>query len=136
MISLLKSRAVVVLIGLVLLALLLWFAGPYFAFAEYKPLETSVARLVAILALVLIYVIVLQVRQIRSSRANAKLATEVVGGGPDAVVEASAGSGADAAQLRKRFDEAIAALKGKKGGANLYELPWYVIIGPPGAGKT
>ncbi len=44
----------------------------------------------------------------------------------------------DAAQLRKRFEEAIDALKKskKRGAANLYELPWYVIIGPPGSSKT
>ena len=27
------------------------------------------------------------------------------------------------------------ALKKSKRGANLYELPWYIIIGPPGPGK-
>ena len=35
----LKSRTFLVLLGLVLLSLLLWFVGPYFAFAEYKPLD-------------------------------------------------------------------------------------------------
>jgi type VI secretion system protein ImpL len=47
--AILKSRAFLVILGLVLLALLLWFAGPYFAFADHKPLESVVARLVAIL---------------------------------------------------------------------------------------
>ena len=47
MMAILKSRALLVLLGLVLLSVLLWFAGPYFAFASYKPLESVVARLVA-----------------------------------------------------------------------------------------
>ena len=28
------------------------------------------------------------------------------------------------------------ALKARRDGAGLYDLPWYMIIGPPGAGKT
>ena len=138
--ALFKSRTLLVLIGLLLVALLIWFAGPYFAFADYKPLESVVARLVAILVIVAIWAVVLQIKQMRSSRASDKIASEVVGQKEDAGAASDSGSGnpADAAQLRKRFEEAIDALKKskRKGAANLYELPWYVIIGPPGSGKT
>ncbi len=42
----------------------------------------------------------------------------------------------DASVLSERVQEAMAKLK-KTGGKNyLYDLPWYVIIGPPAAGKT
>src|ERR1051325_5674967 len=48
--------------------------------------------------------------------------------------------GADeVAPVRQRFTEALALLKksrGARGGPALASLPWYVIIGPPGAGKT
>jgi type VI secretion system protein ImpL len=145
MLAILKSRGVLILLGLVLVALLLWFAGPYFAFADHKPLESVVARLVAILVMVVIWTVTVQIGQLRSSRASNKLAAEVVAqegeAGPGAAdsVAGGRGSSADAAQLRKRFEEAIGALKKtrRKGGSgNLYELPWYVIIGPPGSGKT
>jgi type VI secretion system protein ImpL len=47
---------------------------------------------------------------------------------------------AELAQVQAEFDKAIAALKGSKLGAGgkdaLYSLPWHIIIGPPGAGKT
>src|SRR4029453_6664207 len=44
---------------------------------------------------------------------------------------------ADAVQLRERFEEAVAILKQKRRtGHSLYDLPWYVIIGAPGSGKT
>lgn len=140
MLAFLKSRTVLIFIGVVLLALLFWFAGPYFAFAEYKPLESVVARLVAIIVLVVVWAVVMQVGQMRNARASSKLAEGVVA--QEAEKGASGGSGGDgagdAAQLRKRFEEAIAALKKSKrrDAGNLYQLPWYVIIGPPGSGKT
>jgi len=138
MLELIKSRAFLVALGLALLAVLLWFLGPYFAFADYRPLEGVVARLIAIIVIAVVYAVYVQLRQLKSSRANRQLAAEVSkddGGGAEA---GGRGSPGDAAQLKKRFEEAIEALKKtrKKGSANLYELPWYIIIGPPGAGKT
>jgi len=76
--ALLKNRTVLVLLGLLLVALLIWFAGPYFAFADYKPLESVVARLVTILVLVAVWAVVLQIKQMRSSRASDKIASEVI----------------------------------------------------------
>ena len=44
---------------------------------------------------------------------------------------------AELGELRDKMRAAIAKLKKSKGGRRvLYELPWYVMIGPPGAGKT
>ncbi|MBC8073306.1 MAG: type VI secretion system membrane subunit TssM, partial [Deltaproteobacteria bacterium] len=48
---------------------------------------------------------------------------------------------ADVDSMQQEFLRAIAALKGsklggKKGTEALYALPWYMIIGPPGAGKS
>ena len=44
MLAFIKRRTFLVLIGLLILALLIWFAGPYFAFADYRPLESVLAR--------------------------------------------------------------------------------------------
>ena len=40
--------------------------------------------------------------------------------------------------LKERMKDALATLKTASGSKSgyLYDLPWYVIIGPPGAGKT
>ena len=50
--ALFRNRAFLVAVGLLLLALIIWFAGPYFAFGTLKPLETVVERLIAILVMV------------------------------------------------------------------------------------
>ncbi|MEM8592043.1 MAG: type VI secretion system membrane subunit TssM [Pseudomonadota bacterium] len=42
----------------------------------------------------------------------------------------------DAEVLAERMGEAVSQLKSSRGSASLYTLPWYVLIGPPGAGKT
>lgn len=125
-----------VLIALLLVSLVIWYGGPYLALGEAKPLESVVGRLVAILIMVVIWTVWVQIRQYRARRAGEQLAKDMSATLPGSSKAASAGS-AEAAQLRARFDEAIAALRSSKGKAvNLYELPWYIIIGPPGAGKT
>lgn len=42
----------------------------------------------------------------------------------------------DGAILADAMQEALAKLKKSGGATYLYDLPWYIIIGPPGAGKT
>ncbi|HWW80063.1 MAG TPA: hypothetical protein VNY82_10740, partial [Steroidobacteraceae bacterium] len=101
MLAILKSRIFLGLIGLALLAVLLWFAGPYFAFADHKPLEGVVGRLIAILVLVAIWAIVMTLRQLRSSQASNKIAAEVVGqGGSEAEGDSAPGGTAAAAGNR------------------------------------
>ena len=133
MLSFLKSRAFMILLGLTLLALFIWYAGPYFAFADYRPLESATARLIAIAVVVVLWCASVVLKRLRANRASDKLVAAVV-------KQASADQGrpsADAVQLRERFEEAVATLKQKRrSGHSLYDLPWYVIIGAPGSGKT
>jgi len=139
----LKSRWFLTLLGVVLLCLLLWFAGPYFAFADARPLASALGRLVAILIVVLAWALVWQWKNWQASRATRALG-EAAGAGPTdtARSEGRAGderrgvAGADA-QLRTKFEDAFAALRrSAKRGGDLLEVPWYIIIGPPGCGKT
>jgi len=133
MLSFLKSRTFVILLGLTLLALFVWYAGPYFAFADYHPLESVTARLVAIALIVVAWVLSAVVKRLRANRASDKLVAAVVKQGGDDQRKPSP----DAIQLRERFEEAVATLKQKqRTGRSLYDLPWYVIIGAPGSGKT
>ena len=58
-----------------------------------------------------------------------------------AVAKAAPSKKVEIDALRKRLHEAIGTIKPSKlgqtsGGAALYELPWYVVIGNPAAGKS
>ena len=130
-------RRLLTLIGVILLCLLIWFAGPYLAFAEFKPFASAVGRLIGILVVFVIWALVGQWRLWRTSRAAGEL-TAAAGLKPAAEHRAAGGGGGGAdAQLALRFAEAMAALrKADRSAKNLLELPWYMIIGPPGSGKT
>jgi type VI secretion system protein ImpL len=125
-------------VGIVLLALVLWFLGPYVAFGEARPFASVLGRVIGVLVLFVIWVAVLQWQYLRAVRASRKLASDVAGQADAPVIaQAKASEPADAAQLKQRFDDAVARLKkDRKGSGGLYQLPWYVIIGPPGSGKT
>jgi type VI secretion system protein ImpL len=129
MLSFLKQRWFVIGVGLLLLALFIWYAGPYFAFADVRPLESTTSRLIAIVVVLVAAATMFVFRRVKANRASDRFVAEVV--------KAEKRPNPDAVQLRERFEDAIATLKQKRrGGHTLYELPWYVIIGAPGSGKT
>ena len=78
MLGFLKLRFIIPALGFVLLALFIWYAGPYFAFADYHPLESSSARWIAIGALVAIWVLWILVKRLRAARASGKLISAVL----------------------------------------------------------
>jgi len=149
LLRLLFNRWLLVGLGLLALALLIWIGGPFLAFAEFHPLASEMARSVLIGLVLLLFLGRLAWRAWRSKRANAKLIDGLAPAPPpDAPKEAP-----EVAALRDRFREAVAMLrqlhrgeekrKSLRGwvqslapGHHLYELPWYVFIGAPGAGKT
>jgi type VI secretion system protein ImpL len=132
MFAFLKRRGFLLVVGFLLVAAFIWLAGPYFAFADYRPLETELARLIAIGVVAVLWFASVVLKKIRAFRASDKLVAAVV-----KQSKAEERPSADALQLRERFEEAAATLKQKRrGGHSLYELPWYVIIGAPGSGKT
>src|SRR5450432_744093 len=126
-----KKRWVLVVLGFALLFLFIWYAGPYFAFADWHPLGSVLGRLVLFGLCVLIWLIALGVKRLRAGQKSDKLLNAVARQDPGKAPSA------DAVQLRERFEEAAGLLKkGRRGGHSLYDLPWYVIIGAPGSGKT
>ncbi|MBZ9938982.1 type VI secretion system membrane subunit TssM [Mesorhizobium sp. BR1-1-16] len=106
----------------------IWYAGPLVSVAGMQPLGSSIVRAIIIAALVLLAATYRIARAWQARRAEQAL--ELAARRTDEV-------GNDAPVLVARMGEAIATLKRSSGRRNvLYEVPWYVIIGPPGAGKT
>jgi type VI secretion system protein ImpL len=127
------ARVVLRIIGFLLLAIFIWYAGPYFAFADYRPLEPARTRLILIGVVIGLWLLAALIRRLRAFRASDMIAAAVM---RPAASEA-AQTPAEVVKLRERFEEAVATLKKQqRSGNNLYELPWYVIIGAPGSGKT
>ena len=137
--KLLLNRWTLSALGVLLLALVIWFLGPYFAFGEARPLYGVVGRVVAIVLMLLAWAAAMLWRVFRELRGSRKLAAEVAAQAeaPAVAPAARSGESAEASQLQERFADAVDRLKkDRRGGGNLYRLPWYVIIGPPGSGKT
>jgi type VI secretion system protein ImpL len=131
--SFFKIRTLLTVLGVVLLALFIWYAGPYFAFGQYRPLESPTVRIVVIAMIGVWIGVSVLLKRMRANRASDKLMAAVV----TQAQTTDARPSAEAVQLRERFEDAVATLKQKRrSGHTLYELPWYVIIGAPGSGKT
>ena len=132
MLAILKRLSLPVL-GLLLVAVFIWYAGPYFAFAEYRPLESPAARLIAIAIIVACWLLSVLIRRLKAYRASDKFLAAVAA--RPKVEEARPSD--EAVRLRERFEKAVATLKQqRRDGHSLYDLPWYIFIGAPGSGKT
>lgn len=119
-------------ISILLLSLLIFFAGPYFAFAGYYPLAAISSRIILIISILLVYFLVQLVKYHLKVKNQQKMVDEIVEeNGIDDVINA------ESAELKEKFNQAFSLLKNNKNGrSSLTELPWYMIIGAPGSGKT
>src|SRR5262245_82569 len=122
-------RIVLAGIGLTSVCALVYLAGPLISIGGWRPLESYIVREIVILVLVGVFASVMAVNWTRRKKATAKIAEGIAT--PDKVED-------DADVLKDRMKDALATLKSASGGKKdfLYDLPWYVLIGPPGSGKT
>ncbi|OAE08295.1 type VI secretion system membrane subunit TssM [Pantoea allii] len=131
-------------IGVTALSCLLWMLGPLIAWDETRPLEPALHREIAVSILYLLWIVLQLIPAVYRAWYNSRLLDRLQ------VVESDdpAERQATEALLSQRFSDAAMRLKrthfGRRQGslwarinANyLYQLPWYLMIGAPGAGKT
>ncbi|MDA8249849.1 MAG: type VI secretion system membrane subunit TssM [Rhodospirillales bacterium] len=131
-----RNRWVKTFIGAALLALVVWFFGPLLGIGAVHPLESGLWRGIAVAVILVGWLIENLVHALRARKHDKALAEGVAAQAVDPNATASA---EEMALLAERLKEALAALRharlGKRG-RYLYQLPWYMFIGPPGAGKT
>src|SRR6195256_4347761 len=115
--------------GLGSLAAVVYFAGPLIAIGSWHPLENTTTRSIVILLLVAAAASIAGFSFFQR-RKGAKQIADGISGAEQTVN--------DEPVLKERMQDALATLKTASGNKSgyLYDLPWYVIIGPPGAGKT
>ena len=90
---------------------------------------------------VALWLIVWGVRRVLAHRAAARLEQDLDGNLADTGRNAPARDRAQTAAIQERLQDAIKTIKTSKlgertGRAALYELPWYMVIGNPAAGKS
>lgn len=134
-----SNRWVLSALGLLIIALLIWFAGDAIAIYDRRPLGSAGARIGLIALIVLAFAAWEGFKRWRAWRANRAMLAALTSGGE---ASNSALSQREVAELKKRFDDAMQTLRtarfdDKSGRRNyLYQLPWYMFIGAPGSGKT
>lgn len=116
-------RVPLTILGLICFGVAVWYGGPM---TGVEFLAKVWARVTVISVVVGIFVLVWLIRWRRRRKAAKALEEALIPVEPVG----------DGKVLAERMSEALVTLKKSGGSAYLYDLPWYLIIGPPGAGKT
>ncbi|MDR3435262.1 type VI secretion system membrane subunit TssM [Telmatospirillum sp.] len=137
----LRARWTWSLIWAVGLALTVWFFGALVAIGQHRPLESDFARFVTCVAIFAIWAALNLQINLRAHQTNRDMINDLTGPGDEEKQHSiDTASAEELRQLRERLQEALLLLRKKAGFRTargyLYQLPWYIMIGPPGSGKS
>ncbi|WP_281647714.1 type VI secretion system membrane subunit TssM [Parendozoicomonas sp. Alg238-R29] len=140
-IAFLGNPWVIGIIGLLALSIVVWFGAEYVRFGADGTTLSYATRGIIILVMTFTWVIWRLVMMLRERSQNNELLEGIQSASADAVDPEDDRTQEEMNALSDRFREAMTVLKKSRfnvSGRNksLYQLPWYVIIGPPGSGKT
>ncbi|MGY3622022.1 type VI secretion system membrane subunit TssM [Bradyrhizobium sp. USDA 10063] len=138
--ALFSVRGIITLAGLVAISVLIWFGGPYVDLFGRHPFDSVTVRALIIAGLFFLVVLVTLARYWLARRANRRVIKSLMEG-EGLIAPINDRRHEELELIRRRFEDALTVLRdtvfaGKRGPSYLFELPWYIIIGPPGAGKT
>jgi type VI secretion system protein ImpL len=121
-------RIVLYGVGLSSVAGVVYFASPYVVIGGWRPFDNYIIRQIVVTVLL---------AAVAGSVGWHFWRRKMKAGAIEEAITSKSEEEDDTAVLSERIKDALATLK-KTGGkaAFLYDLPWYVIIGPPGSGKT
>lgn len=133
-----RSGIVITILVAVAFSVLIWFLGPILGFGGFHPWDSPVARLITIGVIILVALSTILVILMRRAKREKKMEDDIVDSvDEDAETAENELVKAELMELKGKLKDALTTLrKSKLGKRSLYELPWYVMIGPPGAGKT
>jgi len=139
--SFLGRRWFLSLLGTAAIALLVWLGGDLISIGGQTPLAAPSRRLIAVVGLFGAWALWRIGLVVRGRLRNAKMVEQLNQDRDSAADPAQAATAEELAALDERFQESLRLLKGAEGrhrfgGRWIYQLPWYMIIGPPGCGKT
>ncbi len=132
-----------IILCLLAIGFVIYFVGPLIAIADWKPLESALNRWLLILFVILIWGAIKAFSIIKAKNEESGFLKDLFTKNKDDANQVDSSqelSQNERSTLDVKFKEAVASLKkssktiGRK--FNLYEVPWYIIIGPPGSGKT
>ncbi|MGB3247412.1 MAG: type VI secretion system membrane subunit TssM [Sulfitobacter sp.] len=114
----------------------LWFLGAFLALGEWRPFGTTVGSLVGLAVLWIIALLIVLLLMLTAKKKDDSLTQDIVTMAEPVDVEDEIVS-EELGEMRDKLKSAMVKLRrSKTGRTHLYQLPWYIIIGPPGAGKT